>query len=453
MKSYKSLIWLIGLMIGFSSCEMRDEILGKGETGAEEGVLELDLSSMYNGVKISRADDDNVVDNGEQTGNFDEKDINVDNYTLVVTDTKTQKEMAKGLVSELKGQDGKIVIPLAEGDYSVQAYNYDGTNVTVSERPFFKGEQTFSVKKGVSTGVDLSCKLACVELELELTTSFTDAFQDDYTVTVDNGDGASQMFDKDDIGKKYYFQVPDHKNYLNVSVKATSKEGNPINMTAVVQKPTDADGGHSDLAGGDSFVIGLTEAGATDSYLSIGLTVDLTFTEVGETIEIPVEDIIYDGPDEPEGGTGGGSESGSGGETDAITFEGLPATYNCKNGDTTIAGLQDVRILAPNGIKSLNVTISGKITEYTDEMGISEFDVCHMDESVKSTILGLELISEEDYLKLNAGTCTDFTFKLGGLLILVPTVVDSGTSTFSLSVSDGVNTESGDIIVTVKGEE
>lgn len=457
MKSYKSLIWLIGLMIGFSSCEMRDEILGKGETGADEGVLELDLSSMYNGVKISRADDDNVVDNGEQAGNFDEKDINVDNYTLVVTDTKTQKEMAKGLVSELKGQDGKIVIPLAEGDYSVQAYNYDGTNVTVSERPFFKGEQTFSVKKGVSTGVDLSCKLACVELELGLTTSFTDAFQDDYSVTIDNGAGASQMFDKDDIGKKYYFQVPDHKNYLNVSVKATSKEGNPIQMTAVVQKPTDADGGHSDLAGGDSFVIGLTEAGATDSYLSIGLTVDLTFTEVGETIEIPVEDIIYDGPDEPEGGTGGGSESGSGDETDAITFEGLPATYTCTNGDATIAGLQDVHILAPNGIKSLNVTISGEIAKMLGMVGLPEtFDICNMNDDLKDKVINnLGLISEDEYTELNAGTCTDLTFKVMKLLVLIPGAVDSGTSTFNLVVSDGINTKSGDIKVTVnpkKGE-
>lgn len=451
MKSYKSLIWLIGLMIGFSSCEMRNEILGKGETGADEGVLELDLSSMYNGVKISRADDDNVVDNGEQTGNFSDEDVNIDNYTLIVADTKTQEEVAKGLVSDLKDKDGKIVIPLAEGDYSVQAYNYDGTNVTVSERPFFKGEQTFSVKKGVSTGVDLSCKLACVELELELTASFTDAFQDNYIVTVDNGDGASQMFDKDDIGKKYYFQIPDHKNYLNVSVKATSKEGNPINMTAVVQKPTDADGGHSDLAGGDSFVIGLTEAGATDSYLSIGLTVDLTFTEVGETIEIPVEDIIYDGPDEPEGGTGGGSESGSGGETDAITFEGLPATYNCKNGDTTIAGLQDVHILAPNGIKSLNVTISGEIAEFLGAIQLpATFDICNMSSDVENKIINtLKLITKDEYIKLQEGTCTDFTFRLGSLLVLVPQVVQSGSSVFNLSVSDGVNTEDGDITVIV----
>lgn len=451
MKSYKGLIWLIGLMISFSSCEMRDEILGKGETGADEGVLELDLSSMYNGVNISRAADSNVVDDGEQSGNFNEEDVNIDNYTLIVTDTKTQKEAINALVGELKNEDGKILIPLAEGDYSVQAYNYDGANVTVSERPFFKGEQTFSVKKGISTGVDLSCKLACIELALKVTADFTDAFLDDYVVTVDNGDGASQMFDKDDLDKKYYFQVPDHKNLLNVSVKATSKEGNPISMTAVVQKPTDADGTHPDLAGGDSFVIGLTEAGATDSYLSsIGLTVDLTFTEIGETITIPVEDIVYDGPEVPDGGTGGDSESGSGGETDAITFEGLPATYTCTNGDATIAGLQDVHILAPNGIKSLNVTISGEIAGLLDMVGLPPtFDICNMDDDLKDKVVGLGLVTEDECTQLHAGTSTDLTFKLKELLVLIPQVVESGISTFNLVVSDGVNTKSGDIKVTV----
>lgn len=456
MKSYKSLIWLIGLMIGFSSCEMRDEILGKGETGAEEGVLELDLSSMYNGVKISRADDDNVVDNGEQTGNFDEKDINVDNYTLVVTDTKTQKEMAKGLVSELKGQDGKIVIPLAEGDYSVQAYNYDGTNVTVSERPFFKGEQTFSVKKGVSTGVDLSCKLACVELELNVTTDFINAFKDDYDVTVDNGDGASQMFDKDDIGKKYYFQVPDHKNYLNVSVKATSKEGNPIQMTAVVQKPTDADGGHSDLAGGDSFVIGLTEAGATDSYLSIGLTVDLTFTEVGETIEIPVEDIIYDGPDEPDGGTGGDPNPGPGEGT--LTVTGIPETYDLSLAKLSESGKMPtikVDMASENGIKSLIVSIESDNDIFPILLAGMDldkpFDLCNLEDrpEAKQQLESLPLITEETYNQLHSGTLTSYTFDVTTLVALLPEQGLTGCHKFTLTISDGNETKEGTLTVNV----
>lgn len=445
MKKYKSLIWLLGLIVGLSSCEMRDELLGKGGAGENAGTLELDLASIYNGVTLSRANE--TVDGGTTTGSFNEEDVNVDNYTLIVTNTETQEEAARGKVSELKNENGKVVLPLGEGSYAVTAYNYEGENVTVSERPYFKGEQTFSVKKGIATNVDLTCKLACVEVSIGLTSSFEEAFKDDYSVVVDNGDGASQVFGKNSIGKKYYYQTPDHQSSLNASIKATSVEGNFVELKATIQKPADAEGGESDLEGGDSFEIKLTEEGSTESSVSIGITVDLTFTEVGETIEIPVGNIIYDGPENP--GEGGGEDPEA-----SITFEGLPATYTCTNGDSDIAGLQDVHILAPNGIKNLNVTISGEIAALLGMVSLPEtFDICNMDDDLKGKIVGLGLVTEEEYIQLHAGTCTDFTFKLGGLLVLIPQVVTSGTSTFNLAVSDGVSTKDGDITVIVNPKE
>lgn len=445
MKKYKSLIWLLGLIVSLSSCEMRDELLGKGGAGENAGTLELDLASIYNGVTISRAGE--TVDGGTTTGSFNEEDVNVDNYTLVVTNTETQEEAARGKVSELKNENGKVVLPLGEGSYAVTAYNYEGENVTVSERPYFKGEQTFSVKKGIATNVDLTCKLACVEVSIGLTSSFKEAFKDNYSVIVDNRDGATQIFDKSSLGKKYYFQVPERQNSLNASIKATSVEGNFIELKATIQKPSDAEGSESYLAGGDSFNIQLTEDGSTDSYISIGITVDLTFTEVGETIKIPVDNIIYEGPDTP--GEGGGEEPEA-----SITFEGLPATYTCTHGNDTIAGLQDVHILAPNGIKNLNVTISGEIAALLGMVSLPEtFDICNMDDGLKGKIVNLGLVTEEEYIQLHAGTCTDFTFKLGGLLVLIPQVVTSGTSTFNLAVSDGVSTKDGDITVIVNPKE
>lgn len=447
MKKYKSLIWLLGLIVSLSSCEMRDELLGKGGAGENAGTLELDLASIYNGVTISRAGE--TVDGGTTTGSFNEEDVNVDNYTLVVTNTETQEEAARGKVSELKNENGKVVLPLGEGSYAVTAYNYEGENVTVSERPYFKGEQTFSVKKGIATNVDLTCKLACVEVSIGLTSSFEEAFKDDYSVIVDNRDGATQIFDKSSLGKKYYFQVPERQNSLNASIKATSVEGNFIELKVTIQKPSDAEGSESYLAGGDSFNIQLTEDGSTDSYISIGIIVDLTFTEVGETIKIPVGNIIYEGPENP--GEGGGEEPEA-----SITFEGLPATYTCTNGDSDIAGLQYVHILAPNGIKNLNVTISGEIAGLLNDANLLEtFDICNLTDDIKPTLIMLGLITEDEYNQLHMGTCKDFTFRLGKLLVLVPSVVQSGESVFNLAVSDGVSTKDGDITVIVnpkKGE-
>lgn len=456
MKRYKSLIGLLALVIGLSSCEMRDEILGKGQVGPNDGVLELDLSSVYNGVKISRADA--VVDNGATTGHFDEEDVNIDTYTLVVTNTSTQEEVAKGTVSELKNQDGKVLIPLEEGDYTVEAYNYEGENVTVSERPFFKGEQTFSVKKGVSTGVSLSCKLACVEMELGLTTSFTDAFKDDYAITVDNGEGATQTFTKDDLGKKYYFKTPAQQSHLTVAVKATSTEGNFIELTATVQKPTDAEG-NSELADGDSFVINLTEEGATDSYLSIGLQVDLTFTEVGETIEIPVENITYDGPEVPDAGGEGGTEEPEQPEGEStLTVTGIPETYNLSLAELSASGEMPtvkVDMASENGIKSLVVSIESDNEVFPMLLAGMDldkpFDLCNLEErpDAKQQLESLPLITEETYNQLHSGNLKSYTFDVTTLVALLPGQGLMGCHKFTLTISDGNETKEGTLTVNV----
>lgn len=447
MKKYKSLIWLLGLIIGLSSCEMRDELLGKGEAGENAGTLELGLSSVYNGVTVSRAS--TTVDGGTTTGNFDEKDINVDNYTLVVTNTETQEEVAKGKVSELKNESGKVVLPLSEGDYSVTAYNYEGENVTVSERPYFKGEQTFSVKKGIATSVDLTCKLACIEISLGTTTAFDEAFKDDYVVIIDNGDGASQTFDKTSIGKKYYFQTPEHQSTLNASIKATSEEGNFVELKATIQKPADAEGGVSDLEGGDSFNIQLTEEGSTDSYISIGITVDLTFTEVGETIEIPVGNIIYEGPDTPGGGGEGGEEPTTG----TLSVTGIPETYNL----TTTGTVPTIKVdmASENGIKSLVVSIESDNEMFPSLLSgmdlLEPFDLCNLEErpEAKKNLLMLNLISEDVYAQLHAGTVTSYTFEVTSLVALLPQTGLTGSHKFTLTISDGNETKEGALTVNV----
>lgn len=452
MKKYKSLIWLLGLMIGFSSCEMRDELLGKGEAGENAGTLELDLASIYNGVTMSRADE--VVDGGTTTGNFDAEDVNVDNYTLIVTNTETQEEVARGKVSELKNESGKVVLPLSEGDYSVTAYNYEGENVTVSERPYFKGEQTFSVKKGIATSVDLPCKLACVEVSIGLTTSFEEAFKDDYSVIVDNGDGANQVFDKNSLGKKYYFQVPEHQNSLNASIKATSVEGNFIELKATIQKPSDAEGGESDLAGGDSFNIQLTEEGSTESHISIGITVDLTFTEVGETIEIPVGNIIYEGPDTPgEGGEGDDEPT-----TGTLSVTGIPETYNLSLAELMESGEMPtikVDMASESGIKSLVVSIESNNETFPlllAGMDLDKpFDLCNLEDrpEAKKQLESLPLITEETYNQLHSGSLTQYTFDVTSLVALLPGQGLMGTHKFTLTISDGNETKEGTLTVNV----
>lgn len=453
MNKYRNVLWLLCLIAGLSSCEMRDELFGRFDTEENAGALELDLSSMYNGVKISRAD--GTTDNGEVEGDFDEEDINIDNYTLIVTNTDTEEEVTKGLVSELKNESGKVILPLGEGNYSVKAYNYEGENVPVSDRPYFKDERNFTVKKGVSTNVELACKLACVETKLGVTQSFTDAFLDDYVVTIDNGNGAVKTFNKSKLGEKYYFKTPEKGSTLHVSVKATSKEGNPIEIKIAIEKPADADGGVADLEDGDSFVINLTEAGATDSYLSIGITVDLTFTEVGETIKIPVENIIYDGPEVPDPEEpGDGGESGEG----SLTVTGIPSTYNLSLSELQSSGQMPsikVDMASHNGIKSLVVSIKSDNETFRfllEGMDLDKsFDLCNLEErpTAKEQLISLPLITNETYNQLHGGSLTEYTFDVTALVALLPSQGLFGQHLFKLTISDGLETKEGTLTVNV----
>lgn len=343
---------------------------------------------------------------------------------------------------------------MSEGDYSVTAYNYEGENVTVSERPYFKGEQTFSVKKGIATSVDLPCKLACVEVSIGLTTSFEEAFKDDYSVIVDNGDGANQVFDKNSLGKKYYFQVPEHQNSLNASIKATSVEGNFIELKATIQKPSDAEGGESDLAGGDSFNIQLTEEGSTESHISIGITVDLTFTEVGETIEIPVGNIIYEGPDTPgEGGEGDDEPT-----TGTLSVTGIPETYNLSLAELMESGEMPtikVDMASESGIKSLVVSIESNNETFPlllAGMDLDKpFDLCNLEDrpEAKKQLESLPLITEETYNQLHSGSLTQYTFDVTSLVALLPGQGLMGTHKFTLTISDGNETKEGTLTVNV----
>lgn len=452
------IIGCLSLMLGFSSCEMKDELLGDKETATQMGTLEVDLASVYNNgeIVVGRANN-TATDNGDVEGSFSEEDTNVDNYTLIITNTDTQTEVEKGLVKDLKGEDGKLSFPLEAGKYNVKAYNYDGSNVNVSERPYFEGSTDFTIEGGKGASVPLTCKLACIEVALNLTDSFKDSFKDDYSIVVDNGDGVNHEFTNANIGTKYYFKTPANKNSLNVSVKATSLEDNPIDMKYTVQKPGDAEGNLANLEGGDAFLINLTEAGATDSHVQIGISVDLTFTSDGSSFEIPIENIT--GGDITVTPPSGGDEPG-GGDTPAagITFTGLPATYSATAGSESIDGLQDVVINVSStstGIKSLQVSITGAIVPMLNIPGVMEipesFDLCNLDETLQTTIIDvLHLISSEDYNGLHAGTIKKFTVKLGDLLTLVPGVTSSGTqSVFTLSVDDGITTNSGSITVNV----
>ena len=214
-------IFMSGVMI--SSCAMKDELTGKSEHYSY-GDLVLNISNNAKADVESKTESEY---NGNRPGVFPAEEININNYTLFVYD-KDGVEQESGLISEL-GKNGVVSLTLSEGEYTIKAYNYDGSNINVSERPFFMGSSTMNIKAGSTTDASIQCKLQNIEVAFSLDQSFKNKFKDDYTFTVDTGDGASLIINKDNVDNKYYLKVPQDKSSLNVSVKATTvAEEQPI---------------------------------------------------------------------------------------------------------------------------------------------------------------------------------------------------------------------------------
>ena len=301
MKKFIYTLCTFTLAASFTSCEMKDELWGDRAQSEKMGQLEVNVTNKATISTETRAAAD---DNGLKPGVFPAEEVDVNNYTLKVFDQENEEtEVTSGLISDL-GSNGKVTLALKEGNYTVKAYNYDGSNVNVSTRPYFLGTSTLSILPGKTTSTAVSCKLQNIEVAISLDQSFKSSFQSDYEITVDNGAGAIQTFTADNIGTKYYFMVPENKNSITVSVKANTIEDDQfIQRTYTVTKPEDAEGNNT-LAGGDAFIINLTEDGSTSSYIDFGMTVDFSFAEQEEVIEIPAENITFDE------NSGGGEEGG-----------------------------------------------------------------------------------------------------------------------------------------------
>ena len=137
------------------------------------------------------------------------------------------------------------------------------------------------------------------------------------------------MFEKEQLGKTFFFKVPEKKNSVQLTVKATTTANTQIAQNYTVTKPADAEG-NSNLVSGDEFTVNI-DAGNEPSVdpttqIELNISVDLTMNETGLTIEIPTENIVFNGdggstpdPDVPDPDDPG---------KDQITVTGLGETYN-----------------------------------------------------------------------------------------------------------------------------
>lgn len=144
MKKYL-LAGLVGLSV-LSACDSKNEIWGPDAPGANQGTLQLQLknnaASASQPKQVASRADYVASDNGNKLGVFAAEEVNVQNYTLTLSDSDGAS-VKSGLVSALGGNNGLISFSnLANGQYNVVAQNYDGSQVNVSTRPWFRDRKS-----------------------------------------------------------------------------------------------------------------------------------------------------------------------------------------------------------------------------------------------------------------------------------------------------------------------
>lgn len=430
MKKISLMATALMALVGFTGCDNNADLYGDDLQGGKNGQLSLQLVNDARVNETSRANE--AEDGGDKTGVFDPAEVAVANYTLTATDKTTNAEAFSGTMTELGANGGTLTRTIAEGTYTLAAENYDGSAVTVSERPWFRGETTCSILPGKTTEATVTCKLQNLQVKVALGQDFRNDFQDDYTITVDNGGGVIQTFTKDNVSKVYFFQVPENKDAITVSVKATPKEtpGTVISRTYTVQKPEDAEGNRT-LKAGDAFTLNIKTDGSMLSYIDFSMTVDFTFADQEYTFEIDDSEIVFN-PDQSGGEDPGPENPDQPGENPGnIESVGLPAEYT----DPHVSGQSvTVDFTVPNGFKNLFVTIrcgSESFKSIIQGMDMLEtFDICnpaapHKDGTDRPTLagdlktLGLLPVDAEDNAVDLTGQ-TEFTFNVTDFMSLLP---------------------------------
>lgn len=431
------------LCAGLASCEMKEELWG-GSESSDTGFLNLGVAVNASQNVITKAEEDaedGVVDNGEQTGEA----VSAADFPVSingVTDPTYSKNFEA--YADLEDQNP---IELPVGEYTVTAHSNLELEPIMSV-PFYEGTfKDLKVTKDITAEANVVCKMKNTRIKLNYTSDFTANFKT-WTITMTDGSANILTFtDKDadaaNPAAKYWL-ISENVSQITINVRATNIDGEPVNETRTLTKPTGSDSDY--WTGGDALTVdinGVTPDPEDPNGVSgIDITVKVTFEEAEEDVEVPVT------PGTP--GTGGDDDDNDpnpDAEKPTITFPQnsytLPADAS-KNADAVIAST------AEGGIQSVVVKIAAGNTGFgalTPSLG---FDTGV--ELVGNTTLGPVISDIVSGLEMPQAGDTKYTFPVGGFFTILQglgVTTDPNGHVFDITVKDANGETSSSLSVKV----
>lgn len=429
LKIINSMALAIILVAGLSSCEMKDEILGKDPMSGDTGTL-----SLY-------------VETGKTTkGTTDQ----VDQFPVTITGTDVEYTKKFDSYAELK-QAGDVTLPV--GTYTIEACSPGEFKSEMSE-PFYGGKlENVKIVKGQTAETSVVCTMQNVKISISFTEEFLATYQDwTITVTDKKQDGHIKTYTKAADGSTpapIYWKLDESVETIYINGTAKTNGGEDVTISGTAKKsnlPEYEEGDNTSFVGGDELKIEFSPVkveGSTPGVLEEGIQITITMfnSEENENVEIPVNPGT-DGGDTEEPGTGedggdeGGEEGDGGGETTAEPTISFPQSTYTLPADTTKNA--DATIMAEAGLKSVKVKITGGNDKFATAVA-GMFGGTEPFELIGNT--QLSGIFSKMQISLPNTNDTEYVFPVGNFFSLLaadsfgPTTTDDG-HIFEITVTD-----------------
>lgn len=432
----------------FTSCEMKEELVGDKKVPTDTGYLELGL-----GLK-----------EGESSRVTNEEIVST--FPVVITNTDPSLSSTNHSFSSFETMTNPLVLPV--GTYTVEAYSPEEF-ATIMSTPYYKGTYDLTITKGITSDVQVVCKMLNTKIQMTYSDEFKAEFQS-WDITFDDGKSNILAFSSTTPDKTCYYWYLGETGVSTLRMNITAYTTDGVKVTDV-KSFTKADAGVSydddndNFIGGDQLYItlnpidddgGSTEPDEPEQKPTVGFDVDIniTFTESGEsgTVEIPVEDAgSTDGGGTSDGGTqgSGDSDEDSGQDSGAneITISDGGTGY-LTNG-VVIAGPENLPTIAidmnvPAGIASVYVKLETDNDGFrgaAEGMGLTKGN-------------GANLVGNEDLnglFDLPEEGMTEYSFQLSQDLVTQMANFGSGKHDFIITVTDKPgHSKSATLSVTIK---
>ena len=431
MKAINKWALAVTLLAGLSSCEMKDEILGKDPLTGDTGIL-----SLY-------------VETGKTTkGTTDQ----VDQFPVTITGTDVDFTKKFDSYAELK-QAGNITLPV--GTYTIEACS-PGEFKSEMDEPFYGGKlENVKIVKGQTAETSVVCTMQNVKISISFTEEFLATYQD-WTINVTDKNGHIKTYTKAADGETpapVYWKMDEGVEtiYINGTAKTNGNEDVTISGTAKKSNlPEFEEGDDIYFVGGDELKIDFNPVkveGSTPGIEKDGIQITITLfnSEKNENVEIPVNPGT-DGGDTEEPGTGeDGGDEGEGNEK-APTID-LPAdfSYSASTGDGKPASA-DAWLKTPAGLKSAIVKI---------ETTSPAFEATLEDVDMGGNLLeGVELVNNTGIDDLFTGVgledrspkpgVTEYKFPVGAFFMFLD--MFTGEHKFHITLTDNENVTVSDVL-------